>query len=166
MSAATTFPQTATQTKVVQARNVSKVFKRDAFEVKALDELVAIEVRGAAETTPPGIGDPGVEHRQRKMYANFAYSVRWLSPELRNTLSKLWVFHTPFLADVAVAVIATRVRALLSGEVRGNPASPFSLAAPRERSAGFCSFSPDRPHNRSAPCGASSSSPSSVGTRS
>jgi putative ABC transport system ATP-binding protein len=43
MSTATTFPQTATQTKVVQARNVSKVFKRDAFEVKALDD-VSIEI--------------------------------------------------------------------------------------------------------------------------
>jgi putative ABC transport system ATP-binding protein len=29
----------ATQTKVVQVRNVSKVFKRDAFEVKALDDV-------------------------------------------------------------------------------------------------------------------------------
>jgi putative ABC transport system ATP-binding protein len=45
MSAATTFPQTATQTKVVQARNVSKIFKRDAFEVKALDD-VSIEIAG------------------------------------------------------------------------------------------------------------------------
>jgi putative ABC transport system ATP-binding protein len=32
-----TFP--ATMTKVVQARNVSKVFRRDAFEVKALDDV-------------------------------------------------------------------------------------------------------------------------------
>src|SRR5579863_431785 len=32
-------PQTAVQAKVVQARNVSKVFKRDAFEVKALDDV-------------------------------------------------------------------------------------------------------------------------------
>jgi putative ABC transport system ATP-binding protein len=45
MSAATTIPHTATQTKVVQARNVSKVFKRDAFEVKALDD-VSIEIAG------------------------------------------------------------------------------------------------------------------------
>ena len=35
----------ATQTKVVQARNVTKVFKRDAFEVKALDN-VSIEIAG------------------------------------------------------------------------------------------------------------------------
>ena len=35
----------ATQTKVVQARNVNKVFKRDAFEVKALDD-VSIEIGG------------------------------------------------------------------------------------------------------------------------
>lgn len=34
---------TATQTKVVQVRNVSKVFRRDAFEVKALDD-VSIEI--------------------------------------------------------------------------------------------------------------------------
>jgi putative ABC transport system ATP-binding protein len=45
MSTATTIPQTATQTKVVQARNVSKVFKRDAFEVRALDD-VSIEIGG------------------------------------------------------------------------------------------------------------------------
>ena len=45
MSTATTLPKTATQTKVVQARNVSKVFKRDAFEVKALDD-VSIEIAG------------------------------------------------------------------------------------------------------------------------
>src|SRR3989442_7021676 len=40
-----TFPRTATKAKVVLARNVSKVFKRDAFEVKALDD-VSIEIAG------------------------------------------------------------------------------------------------------------------------
>ena len=35
----------ATKAKVVQARNVSKIFKRDAFEVKALDN-VSIEIAG------------------------------------------------------------------------------------------------------------------------
>jgi putative ABC transport system ATP-binding protein len=45
MSTAAAMPNTATQTKVVQARNVSKVFKRDAFEVKALDD-VSIEIGG------------------------------------------------------------------------------------------------------------------------
>jgi len=44
MSAAT-LSQVATQTKVVQVRNVSKIFKRDAFEVKALDD-VSIEIAG------------------------------------------------------------------------------------------------------------------------
>lgn len=44
MSAATV-PDTAVQAKVVQARNVSKIFKRDAFEVKALDD-VSIEIGG------------------------------------------------------------------------------------------------------------------------
>jgi len=38
-----TVSHVATQTKVVQVRNVSKIFKRDAFEVKALDD-VSIEI--------------------------------------------------------------------------------------------------------------------------
>jgi len=42
-----TVSHTATQTKVVQARNVSKIFKREAFEVRALDD-VSIEI-GAGE---------------------------------------------------------------------------------------------------------------------
>ncbi len=42
MSTATA-TNTATQAKVVQVRNVSKVFKRDAFEVKALED-VSIEI--------------------------------------------------------------------------------------------------------------------------
>jgi putative ABC transport system ATP-binding protein len=40
-----TVSNVATQTKVVQVRNVSKIFKRDAFEVKALDD-VSIEIAG------------------------------------------------------------------------------------------------------------------------
>src|ERR1041385_4866117 len=40
---AATVPHTAIKTSVVQARNVSKIFKRDAFEVKALDD-VSIEI--------------------------------------------------------------------------------------------------------------------------
>ena len=47
----------------------------------------------------------GIHHRQRNMLENVAYSVRWLSPELRTTLSKLWVFHAPFLPEVAVSVL-------------------------------------------------------------
>jgi putative ABC transport system ATP-binding protein len=38
-----TLPDTATQTKVVRVNNVSKVFKRDAFQVTALDN-VSIEI--------------------------------------------------------------------------------------------------------------------------
>jgi len=38
-----TIANTATQTRVVQVQNVSKIFKRDAFEVKALDD-VSIEI--------------------------------------------------------------------------------------------------------------------------
>src|SRR5437870_12770545 len=33
------FANTAVETRVVQVRNVNKVFKRDAFEVKALDDV-------------------------------------------------------------------------------------------------------------------------------
>jgi putative ABC transport system ATP-binding protein len=40
-----TISRTATQTKIVQARDVTKVFRRDAFEVKALDQ-VSIEIAG------------------------------------------------------------------------------------------------------------------------
>ena len=36
---ATTASNVATQTKVVQVKNVSKLFKRDAFEVRALDDV-------------------------------------------------------------------------------------------------------------------------------
>src|SRR5712692_4119544 len=38
-----TLANTAVQTKIVQARDVTKIFKRDAFEVKALDD-VSIEI--------------------------------------------------------------------------------------------------------------------------
>ena len=38
-----TMANTATQTRVVQVQNVSKIFNRDAFEVKALDD-VSIEI--------------------------------------------------------------------------------------------------------------------------
>ena len=43
MSTATAVNNVAVGTKVVQAKNVSKIFKRDAFEVKALDD-VSIEI--------------------------------------------------------------------------------------------------------------------------
>jgi putative ABC transport system ATP-binding protein len=43
MSTAVYANQVATHTKVVQVRNVSKIFKRDTFEVKALDD-VSIEI--------------------------------------------------------------------------------------------------------------------------
>ncbi len=45
MSTATTTPKTGTQTKVVEVRGVSKVFKRDAFQVTALDN-VSLEIGG------------------------------------------------------------------------------------------------------------------------
>src|SRR5438876_10770842 len=48
----------ATGTKLVQARNVSKIFKRDAFQVTALDN-VSIEIAGGdfvALMAPSGSG--------------------------------------------------------------------------------------------------------------
>src|SRR6201998_2689134 len=57
MSTATA-PNTATATKVVQVRGVSKVFKRDAFEVKALDDVSIDIAKGEflALMGPPGSG--------------------------------------------------------------------------------------------------------------
>ena len=50
--------QIGTATKVVQARNVSKVFKRDAFQVKALDN-VSIEIAGGEFLAIAGVyGNP------------------------------------------------------------------------------------------------------------
>ncbi len=46
-----------------------------------------------------------VEHRQHKMFANVDYSVRWLSNELRDTFSKLWIFHAPFFPEDAVSIL-------------------------------------------------------------
>jgi len=57
MSTATA-ANTATQTKVVQVRNVSKVFKRDAFEVKALEE-VSIEIAGGEFLALMGLSGSG-----------------------------------------------------------------------------------------------------------
>ena len=50
----------ATGTKVVQARNVNKVFKRDAFEVKALDDVSIRSAAGEflALMGPSGSGRP------------------------------------------------------------------------------------------------------------
>lgn len=45
------------------------------------------------------------DHRQRTLYANFMYSVKWLLPEQRETLNRLWVFHAPFLLEIAVALL-------------------------------------------------------------
>jgi tetratricopeptide (TPR) repeat protein len=47
----------------------------------------------------------GVDHRQRTLYANFDYSVKWLPPEQRSLLSKLWLFHAPFWLDTAVSIL-------------------------------------------------------------
>ena len=47
----------------------------------------------------------GEEHRHRTLYACIDTSVRYLDAELRALLSKLWVFHAPFLPDTAVAIV-------------------------------------------------------------
>jgi tetratricopeptide (TPR) repeat protein len=46
----------------------------------------------------------GPEHRHRKLYACIETSVRALNPVLHSLLSGLWIFHSPFLADTAVAI--------------------------------------------------------------
>jgi tetratricopeptide (TPR) repeat protein len=57
----------------------------------------------------------GLEHRQRTLYANVAYSVRWLSEDLRATFSQLWIFHAPFLPEVAASVLDPTHEAEASG---------------------------------------------------
>jgi tetratricopeptide (TPR) repeat protein len=47
----------------------------------------------------------GPDHRHRTLYANIDTSVRYLDAELRALLSKLWVFHAPFLPEIAVAIV-------------------------------------------------------------
>ncbi|HEU5378200.1 MAG TPA: tetratricopeptide repeat protein [Ktedonobacteraceae bacterium] len=47
----------------------------------------------------------GPEHRHYKLYACIEVSVRALEPDLRAILSALWIFHTPFLAQTAIAVL-------------------------------------------------------------
>ena len=47
----------------------------------------------------------GEEHRHRTLYACIDTSVRYLDAELRALLSKLWVFHAPFLPNTAVAIV-------------------------------------------------------------
>jgi tetratricopeptide (TPR) repeat protein len=47
----------------------------------------------------------GPAHRHRTLYASMETSVRYLSAELRELLSKLWMFHAPFLPQSAAAII-------------------------------------------------------------
>ncbi|MSP14405.1 MAG: tetratricopeptide repeat protein [Chloroflexi bacterium] len=44
------------------------------------------------------------DHRHRTLYAAIDTSVRTLAPELRALLSGLWLFHAPFLAEMAAAI--------------------------------------------------------------
>jgi len=46
----------------------------------------------------------GVDHRQRTLYGSIETSVRYLPPDLRSLLSKLWLFHAPFLLETAIAI--------------------------------------------------------------
>jgi tetratricopeptide (TPR) repeat protein len=46
----------------------------------------------------------GVEHRHRTLYACIDTSVRYLDDELTDLLSKLWLFHAPFLPETAVEI--------------------------------------------------------------
>jgi tetratricopeptide (TPR) repeat protein len=58
--------------------------------------------------------------RQRTLYANFDYSVKWLPPDLRNLFSKLWLFHAPFLPQTAIAILDP------DAEARGEARSPVA----------------------------------------
>jgi tetratricopeptide (TPR) repeat protein len=46
----------------------------------------------------------GAEHRHRTLYACIDTSVWYLDDELTDLLSKLWLFHAPFLPKTAVAI--------------------------------------------------------------
>ena len=46
----------------------------------------------------------GLDHRHRTLFACIEISVRYLDDHLHGLLSGLWVFHTPFLTEVAIAV--------------------------------------------------------------
>jgi len=61
-----------------------------------------------------------VDYRQRTLYANVAYSVKWLSSDLRSLLSKLWPFHAPFLPEIAIAIVDPE------HEARGEERSPVA----------------------------------------
>ena len=58
---AMTVPQTAVGSKVVQARGVSKIFKRDAFEVTALDN-VSIDIATGRVSGLDGTFGVGEDH--------------------------------------------------------------------------------------------------------
>lgn len=59
----------------------------------------------------------GLDHRQRKLFTSIETSVRSLDENLRTLLSKLWIFHAPFLPETAVAI--------LDPENSDNDASPI-----------------------------------------
>jgi hypothetical protein len=46
----------------------------------------------------------GAEHRHRTLYACIDTSVRYLDDELTDLLSKLWLFHAPFLPETAMEI--------------------------------------------------------------
>jgi tetratricopeptide (TPR) repeat protein len=46
----------------------------------------------------------GLDHRQRKLFTSIETSVRSLDENLRTLLSKLWIFHAPFLPQTSVAI--------------------------------------------------------------
>ncbi|MBP1468991.1 tetratricopeptide repeat protein, partial [Candidatus Chloroploca sp. M-50] len=44
------------------------------------------------------------DHRQRSLYQSIDFSVRFLDAGLRKLLSGLWIFHAPFLPEIAKAI--------------------------------------------------------------
>ena len=60
-----------------------------------------------------------VSHRHRSLSASITMSVQYLSDDLRNFLSSLWIFHSPFLPETAAAIYDPDAK-----ENRGNIPSP------------------------------------------
>ena len=70
-------------------------------------------------------------HRHRSLSASVAMSVQFLTEDLRHLLSGLWIFHSPFLPETAVAIFDPD-----TAESEGDTPSPVltNLAALHRRS--------------------------------
>ena len=67
----------------------------------ALSDFINTIEERLAQASDKYVGD---EHRHYKLYACIEVSVQSLESPLRTLLSGLWIFHAPFLTDMAVAI--------------------------------------------------------------